>query len=123
MPENVTLTGFLSNEAYGGLLADADAVLVLTTLNHTMQRGAYEAIYQGTPVIVSDWPILRDAFPEGAAHVANTAASIAAAVRAVQANPERYREGARRLRDKKLERWNATKQAIVSRVAEVRGRS
>ncbi len=121
MPANVTITGFLSTPMYGGLLAGADAVMVLTTFDHTMLRGAYEAIYQGTPVIVSDWPILRDAFPQGAVHVANTADGIARGVRAVQANPQAYREGAERLREMKLARWASTRRAIVARIAGVRG--
>jgi hypothetical protein len=74
LPPNVTLTGFLSTPAYGGLLAGADVVLTLTTRDHTMLRGAYEAIYQGTPVIVSDWPVLVEAFELGAIHVDNTPA-------------------------------------------------
>jgi len=113
---NVTLTGFLSTAAYGGLLAGADMVMVLTTHDHTMQRGAWEAIYQGTPVIVSDWQILRDAFPEGAVHVDNTPGSIAAAVRAVQGDPAAYRAGAARLRHSKLERWRSTERAILSKL-------
>ena len=120
IPSNVTLTGYLSDEAYGGLLTDADAVLVLTTLDHTMLRGAYEAIYQGTPVIVSDWPVLREAFSEGAVHVKNTAADIAAGVRAIQHNIEEYRRGALRLRDAKLQRWVATKQKLAERIGLVR---
>ena len=116
-PENVTLTGFLSDAAYGSLVSTADAVLTLTTRDHTMLRGAYEAIYQGTPVIVSDWQLLRDAFPEGAAHVDNSPAAIAAAVEDVRAHRERYREGARRQRDAKLERWRATRDAITARLA------
>ncbi len=116
VPPNVTLTGFLSTEAYGGLLTTADAVMTLTTRDHTMLRGAYEAIYQGTPVIVSDWPILRDFFDEGALHVGETAEAIAAAVRAMQASPEHFRSGAARLRDRKLAAWRETRQAILARI-------
>src|SRR5262249_52652252 len=35
-PANVTFTGFVSEEAYAGLLRAADAVMVLTTHDHTM---------------------------------------------------------------------------------------
>jgi glycosyltransferase involved in cell wall biosynthesis len=116
LPENVTLTGFLSTAAYGGLLTVADAVLTLTTLNHTMLRGAYEASYQGTPVIVSDWPILREAFSEGAVHVDNSAASIAAAVREVQHRLDEFRAGAQRLRERKLQRWQSTRKALLEQI-------
>ena len=120
MPENVSLTGFLSTPAYGGLLAGVDVVLTLTTRDHTMLRGAYESIYQGTPVIVSDWQLLRDAFDDGTVHVDNSPVQIAAAVRAVQADPARFREGAGRLRQKKLERWTAVRDGILARIRPAR---
>ena len=121
LPENVRLTGFLSTEAYGGLLTDADAVLTLTTRDHTMLRGAYEAIYQGTPVIVSDWSLLREAFPEGAIHVKNTPEDIAGAIRTMAGDLPRYRAGAARLRAAKLQRWKATQAAIVARLDRTPG--
>jgi glycosyltransferase involved in cell wall biosynthesis len=116
MPANMTLTGFLSTEAYGGLIADADAVLTLTTRDHTMLRGAYEAIYQGTPVIVSDWPLLREAFPVGAVHVTNAPGPIAAAVRAIRGESARFRAGAADLRREKLARWSGVRASIVARL-------
>ena len=116
MPANVALTGFVSTEAFGGLLTDADVVMTLTTRDHTMLRGAYEAIYQGTPVIVSDWPILRDAFSDGAVHVDNTPAAIAAAVRTIAHDPASFRAGAVRLRESKLRRWQSTRAELLRRI-------
>ena len=116
IPPNVTLTGFLSDEAYAGLVCGADAVMTLTTRDHTMLRAAYEAVYQGTPVIVSNWALLREAFDEGALHVDNSAEGIAAAVREVAAGADRLREGARRLRVRKLARWAETRASIVARL-------
>jgi glycosyltransferase involved in cell wall biosynthesis len=118
IPPNLTLTGFLTTESYGALLADADAALVLTTYDHTMLRGAYEAIYQGTPVIVSDWPLLRDAFPQGAIHVDNSRAAIVSAVREMNRDHARYTSGARLLRDAKLRRWESTRRAILARIGD-----
>lgn len=115
-PENVTFTGFLSDAAYGSLIANANAVLTLTTRDHTMLRGAWEAIYQGTPVIVSDWPLLREAFDEGTLHVDNTAEGIARAIGELQKNHTQYKAAAARLREKKLQRWQETKTAILARL-------
>lgn len=114
MPENMTLTGFLSNEAYGGLISGADVVMTLTTRDHTMLRAAYEAIYQGTPVIVSDWPLLKESFPVGAVHVDNSPEAIATAVRAVQQQPEPFRAGAAQLAAEKQARWSATKETLTA---------
>jgi glycosyltransferase involved in cell wall biosynthesis len=116
VPANVVLTGFVSTAAFGGLLIGADAVMTLTTRDHTMLRGAYEAIYQGTPVIVSDWPILREFFAEGALHVDNTATGIASAIRDMQTRPAEFRNGARRLREHKLAAWRQTRHAILDRL-------
>lgn len=114
LPDNVTLTGFLSAAAYGGLLQGADVVMVLTTRDHTMLRGAYEAIYQGTPVIVSDWPLLRSAFDQGAIHVRNDAGAIADGVRAAQRRHGALRADADRLRARKLDAWRATRESILA---------
>ena len=116
-PANVTLTGFLPDAAYAGLLTSADAVMSLTTRNHTMLRAAYEAIYQGTPVIVSDWPLLRSAFDEGAVHVANTSSAIAEGIHKMKRDHAAYRAGAVRLRERKLERWTATLAELRAAVA------
>lgn len=71
-PENVVFTDFLPNEQYYALLAASQAVMCLTTRDHTMQRGACEALWMGKPIITSDWPILRDYFYRGAIFVDNT---------------------------------------------------
>jgi glycosyltransferase involved in cell wall biosynthesis len=84
----------------------------LTLRDHTMLRGAWEATYQGTPVVVSDWPVLRQAFDEGAVHVDNTGAGIARGIRKIQRDPEAYRKGARSLMMRKEARWNATREAL-----------
>lgn len=114
IPENVTLTGFISDSAFGDLLTRSDLVMSLTTRDHTMLRGAWEAIYQGTPVIVSDWPILREAFSEGAIHVDNSAESIADAIHQCQSNLPEMRSDARRGRKMRKERWKETKQCILN---------
>jgi len=112
-PDNVTLTGFLDVPQYGALLQTADVVIALTTVDHTMLRGAYEAIYQCTPVIVSNSPILREAFDEGSVHVDNSADAIVAAIRDVQQRPDAFREGARRLKARKESRWSESRRALL----------
>ena len=54
--------------------------MVLTTRDHTMQRGAYEAMALEKPLITSDWPLLRETFNRGTIHVDNTAAGITAGI-------------------------------------------
>lgn len=87
---NVTFTGFLSRQQYIETVAASAAAVVLTTANHTMQRGAYEAMSMGVPVVTSDWPLLRSTFFKGVIHVDNRAESISNAVQKILANRDRY---------------------------------
>lgn len=120
IPANVTFTGFLPEAAYGSLLARSQAVLTLTTRDHTMLRGAYEAVYQGTPVIVSDWPLLREAFSQGAVFCDNTVSGIAAAVREMRARHERYAAAVLALREQKRAEWQRSRPMLLSRLAASR---
>lgn len=79
-PANVRFTGWLSEYDYSALLRGVDAVVCLTTHDHTMQRGAYEAMALAKPLITSHWRILRDTFNRGTLHVDNSPAAIAAAI-------------------------------------------
>ncbi|MCA9744103.1 MAG: hypothetical protein H6695_12200 [Deferribacteres bacterium] len=116
LPENVKLTGFISDAAYGSLIQDADVVMSLTIRDHTMLRAAYEGIYQGTPVLISNWQLLRNAFPIGAAHVDNSANSIAEAIRNIQSNKQKFKAEAEELRARKYEQWQQTKLSILERI-------
>ena len=115
-PDNVTLTGFISDAAYGDLVSNADAVMTLTTRDHTMLRAAWEAIYQATPVIISDWPILRENFPTGAQHVENSDDGIADGIKRLQEDYAQHKKGAEELRNKKFDRWEETKKEIIERL-------
>src|SRR5262245_11551881 len=102
LPANVRLAGFLPDADYLALLRGADAILVLTREDHTMQRGGYEAMSLEKPLITSDWPLLREVFARGTVHVDNTAAAIASAVARIRASPESWRrEMAAQRRDRR----------------------
>jgi glycosyltransferase involved in cell wall biosynthesis len=111
-PPNARLTGFLSTEAYASLITHADAVLTLTTRDNTMLRGAWEAVYQGTPVIVSDWKVLRESFGSGAVYVDNTPEGIAAGIGELSRNLAHYRAETRSVREQKEHRWDSVKEGL-----------
>jgi glycosyltransferase involved in cell wall biosynthesis len=116
-PSNVKLLGFLSRGDYLSALAGAHVVLALTTRDHTMQRAAYEAAYLGVPVVVSDWPILRENFDRGSIWVDNTGDSLERGLRHAR---DRYAElaaGAQELKASKLERWRRTRQQVMALLA------
>jgi glycosyltransferase involved in cell wall biosynthesis len=113
-PVNVKFTDFLSRQEYAQYINSATAAICLTTLDHAMQRGAYEAIYAGTPVITSNFDFLRDEFSQGAVHVDNEIESIASGIEKMRDSAERYRQEAQQLRLKKLERSSKIMSELVS---------
>ena len=98
IPPNVLLTGFIPDSEYLALLRGADAILVLTREDHTMQRGGYEAVSLEKPLITSNWPLLREVFSRGTVHVDNSPESIVTAVQRIQENPEAHRRDMAALR-------------------------
>ncbi len=118
-PENVKLTDFLALDLYAGLLRDSHAVMVLTTRDHTMQRGGYEAMALGTPVITSNWPLLRETFDQGALFVDNTPRSIVNAVRALQASWPEYKAAMQKQRRERHDLWREKEKTLRAALASV----
>lgn len=112
---NVHFTGFLPNEDYYALLAGCQAVMCLTTRNHTMQRGACEALSLGKPIITSDWPLLRTYFHNGTVHVDNTTTGIEQGVTAMMKEYGRYQSGIKQLQTEQQQEW----QNKISLLAEL----
>ena len=115
-PENVHYTGFLDDGEFVGLMMSSDAVLALTTRDHTMQRAAYEAIYLERPVITSDFGILRDAFPKATIHVRPTADAIEDGIREMIVQKEQLEREAVELKEDKLCRWEVVAQELLELV-------
>ncbi|HSJ56169.1 MAG TPA: glycosyltransferase [Anaerolineae bacterium] len=91
-PDNCHLTGYLSYDQYVGLLRGVDAVMDLTTRNHTLLMGGYEAVSFGVPLITSDWPVLRDYFSLGTVHVPNTVEGVYEGVQRARRDADRLCE-------------------------------
>lgn len=121
-PPNVTFTGFLDpNGRYLGLLRAADAVLVLTTRDHTLQLGGCEAVAVGKPLITSDWLYLRQVFRGGAVFTANTAEGIHNAVLEARARHSELSEAIANFRQESRREWNDRLGYLRRAVARQRG--
>lgn len=104
-PGNVRFTGFVSRSEYVNLLNSADAAVVLTNEDHTMQRGAYEAMSLGVPIVTSNWPLLRETFFKGTCHTDNTAESIAAALQSILEDKAAYKSDIADLKRQRRAIW------------------
>lgn len=114
--ERVTLTGFLSEDAYKGLVASADFAIVLTTRDHTLVCGAYEALQCGKPVILSDTAALREYFREGTRFSELTPIALAAAIDDVVRNLSDYRQAAARQKQWMTADWSSRCDGLSARV-------
>lgn len=117
VPTNARLTGWLSEESYAGLLLAADVIVCLTTHNHTMQRGGYEAMALEKPLITSNWELLRETFSSGTIHVDNTAAEIARAITRVRAEQRELAAGMGSLRRERMKIFLANLRSLQNLLA------
>jgi glycosyltransferase involved in cell wall biosynthesis len=115
-PENVEFTGFLKREDYIALVKSVDAAMILVTTDNTMQRGAYEAMSWGTPIITSDWPLLRDTFPKGSIFVRNHAQDIARGVAVFMKQKELLRTEMQNLKAEREQEWQQWVQHLSRRL-------
>jgi glycosyltransferase involved in cell wall biosynthesis len=79
-PDNVVLTGFLSEHDYWDLLQSCDVVVDLTTMPDCLVCGAYEAIAAGRALILTDNAPSRELFEDAALYTENHASAIGARV-------------------------------------------
>lgn len=121
-PTNMRLTGYLPDDEYISLIASSDAVMCLTTRDHTMQCGACEALSLSTPLITSDWPILRDYFDEGTVHVGATTDEIHRGVRRMVQEHDELRSGIAHLGARRRAEWGRTRDALVSELLQLADR-
>jgi len=111
--DNVTHTGFLSNERYLGLLQNVDAVMVLTNRDNTMQKGGNEAVFMEKPIITSNLTFLKTYFYKGAVFVNLNEKSIKSGIEEMINNYQKYKNDIKILKDNlKEENLQAVKQIL-----------
>jgi glycosyltransferase involved in cell wall biosynthesis len=123
VPDNVHFTGFLPDASYYSLLKASGAVMCLTTRDHTMQRGACEALSLGKPIITSRWPLLEDYFHGGTVHVDNTADGIGSGVAEMVAHHDRYLEEIVELQKDQQREWEDAMSSVVNLLSGDTGQS
>lgn len=117
-PSNVTFTDYLPNEMYYGLLKSSDAIMCLTTSNHTLQCGACEALSLARPIITSDWPLLREYFSQGTVYVPNTSEGIRLGVMEMQKNYDHYLSGIQELNRIHKQNWQSQVKDLIKLIKQ-----
>lgn len=120
LPANVTCTGFLPDTQYIGLLKAVDAVMVLTTRDHTLQLGGCEAVSLGKPLITSNWPYLREFFAKGAVYVDNSAKGICDGVLEMRQKREELEKEIITFRQESRREWGSQLMQLEQIIADMR---
>lgn len=107
IPRNVHLTGYLTDAEYARLLSSADAVLALTTRDHTLLCAAYEAVALGKPLVMSDTRALREYFTKGVVYTQNNGRALAAALAEATRNLDGLRAEVLQLKANLVRPWGA----------------
>lgn len=115
---NLTLTGFVDEQAYSALLHGADVIVDLTTFDHCLVCGAYEAIAAGRAVVLSDKQANRELFGDIPVYVDSDGPSmlqgLCRALDEAEARSERVRE----FRPVYEAAWNDSLQKLSSLIRE-----
>lgn len=80
IPNNVTLTGYVSEDNFQNLLASVDCVIVITDRENLLTCGAYEAVAAEKPFITGTTKSIQEYFYKGALRTKSDQQSIAATV-------------------------------------------
>lgn len=104
VPDNVTLVGLLPTDRYREAVYQSDAIMALTTEPTSAMRAAFEGVWAGRPLILSDWPLLASLFPH-AVRVPNDPAGIAAGIRRLRGEYSLRAAEVSGARDRQSQRW------------------
>ena len=112
-PENIIFTGFLSEQDFMDMIFSVDAVMVLTTIDHCMLCGCYEAVAAEKPLITSDKMVLRNYFTD-MVYVNNSAQGIIDGIETVFDNLKLYEKNSTFLKKHLSVKWNRQKRMFNS---------
>lgn len=119
VPDNMTLTGFLSDSEYWELLASSSVILDLTKMPNCLVCGAYEALAVGVPAILSDNLASVETFGGFAEFTRNEGESIAEALVRVRARHAAIAESLGSARAKYETAWQGRLQHLQSHIEQV----
>ena len=105
---NVEFAGYWRRERFWALIKQADIVLVLTTDRTSVPRAACEAVEALRPLVLSDWPVLRELFPH-AVFVPPSFNGVAAGIQDALERHSALVADAFAARDSQRRRWESQK--------------
>jgi hypothetical protein len=113
-PANARFSGWLTMPEFWAQVRRANLILTLTTIENSILRGGWEAMFTGQPLVTSDMAALRAYFSRGTVFVSNTPLDIAAGVREALAQESDLRLEMESLRLEKRQTWARERKQLES---------
>jgi hypothetical protein len=112
MPDNVVLTGFLSESEYVAMLNSVDATIDLTTRENCLVCGAYESVGAGKPMVLSKTRTLMNYFNRGAIYVEHTTEDLRRGIKEVLGSREQLGRQVEELQKMRNRQWFERKKEL-----------
>ena len=116
LPENIRITGFLSEDDFLSLLISCDAIIDLTYMDDCLVCGAYEAVALGKPMMLTDTNILRNVFNKGVVYCQNNPESIRYAVIELFSKIDSMKVEVEKLKHEMMDAWMQQKAVLIDKV-------
>jgi len=118
LPANIRLTGFLSEEDYQSLLMSSDVLIILTTKDHLLNCGAYEAVVLLKPAVLSDTETIKNYFDKGMVFSKCDSHSIASAITEAVENNEKLKQDIGVLKEELVKNWGQRFENLIRTIRE-----
>jgi glycosyltransferase involved in cell wall biosynthesis len=115
-PSNVTLTGFISEAEYIALMRGVDYVMVLTTEDDLLTCGAYEAVAEEKPMILSNTKAIIEYFNKGAIYTGPETYELKQAVEAACRMKDNLTNDVKLLKSELTSSWAETFEQLVQKI-------
>jgi glycosyltransferase involved in cell wall biosynthesis len=113
-PDNVVFTDYLKGGEYWRRLMRSRAIIALTAHEYSLLAAAQDGMYVDTPLILSDQPVLREYFSQGAVFIPNTAQGLIDGLKAFLEREAIYRQEIAELHHERQQEWKANSQLLMA---------
>ncbi len=114
--KNIRFTGFLPDRIYQSYIKSADLVIVLTTQEHLLNCGAYEAVALEKPLIISNTETLKNYFREGVIYTDPDSESILNTIVYGISNKEQLGEKVAKIKTELSREWQRKAQSLIESI-------
>ena len=116
LSSNTTLLGFVDRQQYDAYLQSVDIVVDLTTREHCLVCGAYEAIAAQRMLLLSDTLALREYFGELAFYTDNTPSDIKEKLLLMKRKQDEYCLAQKALKAHLVEKWFFMRSKLIAKL-------